>query len=62
LPFYLGLLRFPLQQKQGRRGWNQAALIGLSQVMTAAGVLREGVPRAWTDLTSRKLGKSRAEK
>jgi GT2 family glycosyltransferase len=52
-PFYLGLVRFPLQQVRGSHGWTQVALVGLSQIMTAAGVIREGLPQGLTDLTSR---------
>ena len=39
--FYLNLVRFPLTQVQGTRGWFHAALVGLSQLAIAAGALRE---------------------
>jgi glycosyltransferase involved in cell wall biosynthesis len=45
--FYLRLLRFPLTQRQGFRGWLHALLIVLSQVVSAGGVLREALPEIW---------------
>jgi GT2 family glycosyltransferase len=38
---YIELLRWPLTRGKGLRAWRQSALIGLSQLATAAGVLRE---------------------
>jgi GT2 family glycosyltransferase len=44
--FYLGLVRHPLAQDAGARGWLHAALVAVSQVATAAGVVREALHRA----------------
>jgi len=41
--FYLELLRFPLAQGDGARGWLHAALVAASQVATAAGAAWQAV-------------------
>lgn len=41
--FYVGLLRYPLAQGVGARRWLHAGLVALSQLLTAAGVLREAL-------------------
>lgn len=43
LAYYVNLLRFPLAQMGGSRGWSQVALVGLSQVATVAGAAREAL-------------------
>ena len=43
LSFYLNLVRFPLQTSRGAGAWCQVALLALSQVATAVGVLLEAV-------------------
>jgi GT2 family glycosyltransferase len=40
--FYLNLLRFPLTQGDGARGWFHAGLVALSQLATFAGAAWEG--------------------
>lgn len=42
---YLELLRWPLEREEGSNVWRQSILVGLSQLATAAGVLREAAFR-----------------
>lgn len=58
--FYLQLLRFPLAQGQGSRGWLHTLLIGLSQAATAAGVLREVLAESWQRIASPRTPAPRA--
>jgi cellulose synthase/poly-beta-1,6-N-acetylglucosamine synthase-like glycosyltransferase len=54
--FYLQLLRFPLTQERGSRGWLHALLVGLSQAATASGVLVEALAETWHRMSPRNVG------
>ncbi len=45
MTFYLNLLRYPFSQEACARPWLYAMLLGLSQVATATGLIREAVGR-----------------
>ena len=46
LSFYVNLVLFPFSQRTGARAWQEAWLLGVSQVATAAGFFREALRTA----------------